>query len=216
MLSFIFGACDETDGNKTPLRTSINSVDDLQEFISGLTYTYTDEAGNIVEFVPNNIYSDMPSTNFVWSSDGFDSKNNESISLQNEGSAILIVNGVEKKMNNVICTTVLDLKNRYPDIYFDNKFLDYYVFIAAVDKFSDEELINPSIGTITEYMQFLINPNATSDDGSRALGFYIESEDILYFYGNYQVDNTGLIAEGKAFDFFSGERLYYIARFYCD
>jgi hypothetical protein len=188
----------------TNVQTSINTADELNEFVSGINFQGILPNEMSIDFTPNEMFAEITENNFSTADQGLDfsipDNNDISIDADNfrDGRATLTFDGTSYTFPFVICTSVQELSRKYPQLNFSPYISNYLIFIGMGNsKYSELEIIEEQAFQVIEYFQVFVDP----DEAYAALRGYfsIPHKSIYRFYGNFNKEFKVITSIGEVY-----------------
>lgn len=194
ILSVVLSGCDES-GEGTANVSTINTVEELNEFVSGINFEIDLSSDKSFSFIPSRDFNLLDGTNFSSMEEGFDYSGN-TFRVTNNGSAELTIyfsSTISITFDYAICTSVESIGRNYPDIAINPEFNNYLVYIATTSsKYSNKDLITGEPIFSEPYIQVIINPF----DGNSFSGFFAINSQIYSMSGSFKLSNKGMTSTG--------------------
>lgn len=194
------GCDDDEAGNNLQLSSNkINLM--ISDKVAGINFTGILPGGMTVDFTPATHFSGEAPVNFVSPSSGYNfttpQKSFFDAAEFRQSEAVLTLNGQDIHFQYGFCTSYLELRNRFPDLFQSDPALnDLLVFIAIGNRaFEIREVITDKVFKVDDTIIASIFPNRpgsfggtfTSVQGSR---FFLNAN--MAWFSNQKLTSSGI------------------------
>ena len=196
-------ACSEDDSTKTPANSNydINSIAELSDFMRGINFEVTLSDGKVVEFTPREVLTESGTNSFTDEDGGFQFTDQQGSfsTTANNGTAKLRFEKEEYTFDLVICTTINELKWKYPDLTLSPYYDDLLIYIAVeFDNYSESEVVHGDHLFVVNSLHLVVDDrfgNAPVLNGD----FYAATEERISLQGDVEENEKGLHGSGSAY-----------------